>query len=97
MRGSLRAVPAPRNPGEFDARPWLDRQGVVAQLRSRGPIREVEAPPAWRDFGQDLRGLKAFPNMSVRTIDNADHNLTPEPAQKALEEFLRHLARSEAA
>lgn len=47
-------------------------------------------------FGQDLQGLKAFPNISVRTIENADHNLTPEPAQKALEEFLCHLARSDA-
>ena len=67
VRGSLRAVPAPRNPGEFDARPWLDRQGVVAQLRSRGPIREVEAPPAWRDFGQDLRA--AFRESVTRGLD----------------------------
>ncbi|MEO9774222.1 hypothetical protein [Roseibium sp.] len=42
-------------------------------------------------FGQDLSGLKAYPNMSVFTVENADHNLTPEPAQKVLEAFLGDL------
>ncbi len=48
-------------------------------------------------FGQDLSGLKAYPNMSVFTVENADHNLTPEPAQKVLETFLGDLARQDLA
>ena len=39
-------------------------------------------------FGGKLQGLKNHPQVSITTIAEADHNLTPEHAQKALMTYL---------
>jgi pimeloyl-ACP methyl ester carboxylesterase len=45
-----------------------------------------------RYFGPDHSGLDAYPNARRSVIKNADHNLTPEPAQVFLLQSLEQMA-----
>lgn len=45
-----------------------------------------------RYFEADLSGLNAYPNVQRTIIENADHNLTPEPAQTFLLQQLEAMA-----
>jgi len=45
-----------------------------------------------RYFGSDLSGLDNYPNVRRTVIHNADHNLTPEPAQVFLQKHLERFA-----
>ncbi|MBN9668754.1 serine aminopeptidase domain-containing protein [Roseibium aggregatum] len=43
-------------------------------------------------FGPDLKGFAAFPNISLTTVDNADHNLMPDHARAEMFSFLEKIA-----
>jgi len=65
-RGRFEPVAAPRNPGQFDRRGWLDRRGVFAELRARGAA-ERGPPPAWRRLGERVRA--GFREAVTRGLD----------------------------
>ncbi|MGV3551489.1 hypothetical protein [Rhizobium sp.] len=44
-------------------------------------------------FGADFRLLKLFPGASLTIVPDADHNMTPQPAQDAVVEVIRDAAR----
>lgn len=48
-------------------------------------------------FGEDLSGLDRYPNVVVTRLENADHNMTPLPAQEAVVAVVRDLALGTAA
>ncbi|MEP4077519.1 ComEC/Rec2 family competence protein [Haloferula sp.] len=66
-RGVYRPVRGPRNPGQFDVRPWLDRLGVFAVFRTDGGIRVKEEPPAWMTTGGEIR--RVFRESVTRGLD----------------------------
>ncbi|MBO6754757.1 MAG: hypothetical protein JJ902_00375 [Roseibium sp.] len=43
-------------------------------------------------FGKTLSGLKAYPNVTLTRLPDADHNLTPDDARAALRAKLREIA-----
>ncbi|MCB1445085.1 MAG: alpha/beta hydrolase [Rhizobiaceae bacterium] len=43
-------------------------------------------------FGADLHGLQTYPGVSLTIVPNADHNMTPEPAQDKVLELIRETA-----
>ncbi len=65
--GWLAPPEGPRNPGQFDRRPWLDRRGVFAEMVSRGKVEGVRGPPAWRRWAEGLR--HGFRGAVTRGLD----------------------------
>ncbi|BCX47153.1 DNA internalization-related competence protein ComEC/Rec2 [Haloferula helveola] len=64
-KGVLKPPQPPRNPGEFDVRPWLDRKGVFAEMDGRVSV--VREPDPGAIFGQTIR--EGFRNAVTRGLD----------------------------
>ncbi|MEM1084268.1 MAG: ComEC/Rec2 family competence protein [Verrucomicrobiota bacterium] len=73
-KGWYRPISAPRNPGEFDLRRWLDRRGAFAVFSADGDVELVGGPPARSVFGDHLRS--GFREAVTRGLDP----LSPEAA-----------------
>ncbi len=69
VRASGRLVPPgpPRNPGEFDRRPWLDRSGVFAEMEGGAGVEVLRGPPAWRRQAEKVRS--GFREAVTRGLD----------------------------
>lgn len=65
--GLLVAPSAPRNPGEFDRRPWLDRSGVFAEMEAGAGVEVLRGPPGWRRSAE--RARNGFREAVVRGLD----------------------------
>ncbi len=72
LRGSLKVPPVAQNPGEFDYRDYLARQGIFAVMNARGiaPLPEAPAPSV-------IGGAIAFKNEALALISR---NLPDEEA-----------------
>ena len=66
LEGVASSPGVPRNPGEFDRREWLDRQGAWGEWRVTAAQR-VAAPPWWRQAGNGLR--QAFREAVTRGLE----------------------------
>lgn len=65
--GRYLPIRGPRNPGEFDVRPWLARQGAFAVFKTEGSVDLLRGPPPWMTWGQQRR--VAFRESVTRGLD----------------------------
>ncbi|MFC7339097.1 ComEC/Rec2 family competence protein [Haloferula chungangensis] len=65
--GVYQPIEGPRNPGQFDLRPWLTRRGAFAAFQANGRLRVVEPPPSWHRLGQGIRA--GFRESVTRGLD----------------------------
>lgn len=65
--GVYKPIDGPRNPGQFDLRPWLTRRGAFAVFRANGGLVVVEPPPPWQTMGEGVR--MAFRDAVTRGLD----------------------------
>ncbi len=66
-KGVYQPIEAPRNPGQFDLRPWLTRRGAFAAFRANGGMEVVEKPSHWHTLGEGIRGR--FRESVTRGLD----------------------------
>jgi competence protein ComEC len=69
LRGVLVAVPAARNPGEFDKAAWLHRQGTASMLEIMGPVETGEQTMGGRLAGWLERVRVALGAAMTRGLD----------------------------
>lgn len=65
--GWLRPSAPPRNPGGFDARAWLDRSGVFAEMEAGAGVVPRSGPPRWRRVAEGWRA--GFREAVTRGLD----------------------------
>lgn len=67
VKGLLKPIQAPRNPGEFDRFAWLNRLGVALELETRHPPDLVAPPPPHALTAEKIRAW--FRQAITRGID----------------------------